>query len=152
MRTFMAAIVALAVAASLAGCASLRGPSRASRALSASLEGKDVGQETRQRIVQDEPLTLEDIKALARVGVPDDLVIDYLGAIMAVYRLGSAQIVDLHTAGVSERLIDYLLHTPFAYPVPAPLPDCGCWWAVPGPYPYYWYPYPCWRPRHRRWH
>ena len=84
-------------------------------ALAGALMGKDVDQATRAHVEQGQPLSLEDIKSLSKAKVSDELIISQINASRTVYRLNSAQIIDLRDAGVSPALIDYMINTPVAF-------------------------------------
>jgi surface antigen len=68
--------------------------------------------QTLQRIEDSQPLTVADVKALARAGVSDELIISQIRNSHTVYRLGTADIIDLKNSGVSERVIDFMINTP----------------------------------------
>jgi uncharacterized protein YcfJ len=76
--------------------------------------------QTVQRIEQGQPLGLADIKALARAGVSDDVIVSQIRNSRVVYRLTTAEIIDLNDAGVSNRVIDFMINTPSLYPPPPP--------------------------------
>jgi hypothetical protein len=76
--------------------------------------------QTLQRVEQGQPLGLADIKALARAGVSDDIIISQIRNSRTVYRLSTAEIIDLKDAGVSNRVIDFMINTPSLYPPPPP--------------------------------
>ena len=101
---------------------------------------------TWQHVQQSQPLGIEDVKALAKAGVGDDLIISQIHNSRTVYHLGTGQIVDLKNSGVSEKVIDFMINTPssaVAPPVattaesqevvapPAPLVEEGV--VAPGP-------------------
>ena len=119
-------------------------------ALAGALAGKDVDDSLRTRVVQGQPLSLEDIKALAKANVGDDLIINQISATRTSYRLTTAQIIDLKNAGVSTKVIDFMISTPAtaAQTAPAatvqPVPAGGYYYYVTPPaYPYpYYYSYP----------
>jgi len=67
--------------------------------------------DTYQRIQETAPLELSDIKALAAAGVSDDVIISQIRNSRTVYHLSTADILDLKDAGVSERVIDYMINT-----------------------------------------
>jgi len=67
---------------------------------------------TLERVQQSQPLGLEDVKALAKAGVSDDTTIAQIASTRTVYQLSTADIIDLKNAGVSERVIDYMINTP----------------------------------------
>jgi surface antigen len=90
--------------------------------------------QTLQRVEQSQPLTVTDIKALSKAGVSDDLIISQIRNSRTVYHFSTAGIIDLKTAGVSERVIDFMLNTPtqiqsaevagvVGTPAPAPMPE-----------------------------
>jgi hypothetical protein len=60
---------------------------------------------------QGQSFGLADIKALAKSGVSDDLIISQIRASGMVYRLNTADIIDLKNAGVSEKVIDYMINS-----------------------------------------
>jgi len=130
--------------------------------------------QTWQRVAQGQPLGLADVKALAKAGVSDDLIISQIRNSHTVYHLGAADIIELKNSGVSERVIDFMINTPSqvessqvagvvgAAPPPpvaeqvvvAPGPDYvwvnGAWVWVGGRWIWhrgYWY-----RPLHPYWH
>jgi len=57
-----------------------------------------------------------DIKALVKAGVADEVILSQIRNTRAVYRLTTAEIMDLHQAGVSQRVIDFMINTPRLYP------------------------------------
>ena len=68
--------------------------------------------ETYQRVEQSQPLTVADVKAMVQAGIGDDLVISQIRNSRTVFRLATADIIDLKNAGVSERVIDFMINTP----------------------------------------
>jgi len=74
--------------------------------------------QTMKRVDAGQPLGLADIKALARAGVSDDIIISQIRNSRTVYRLSTAEIIDLKDAGVSNRVIDFMINTPSLYPPP----------------------------------
>jgi hypothetical protein len=68
--------------------------------------------QTLQRVEQSQPLTAADVKALAKAGVGDDLVISQIRNSRTVYHLSTADILDLKNSGVSEKVIDFMINTP----------------------------------------
>lgn len=57
------------------------------------------------------PTTIEDVKAMARAGTPDDVIIAQINTTHAAFNLDSNALIDLHNAGVSERVITYMINT-----------------------------------------
>ncbi|HUI07311.1 MAG TPA: glycine zipper domain-containing protein [Verrucomicrobiae bacterium] len=76
--------------------------------------------QTIQRVEQGQPLGLADIKALAKAGISDEVIISQIRNCRVVYRLTTAEIIDLKDAGVSNRVIDFMINTPSLYPPPPP--------------------------------
>ena len=84
-----------------------------------------VGGTVSQSIAQDQPLGLADIKMLAKNGVNDDIILSQIRNSHTVYHLTSAEIIELKDAGVSQRVIDFMINTPSTSPggpVVAPSP------------------------------
>jgi hypothetical protein len=88
------------------------------------------------------PTSLEEIKAMARSGVSDDVIINQIASTRAVYQLSADAIVDLNRAGVSPKVVNYMINTPgtaAAAPVGAtisqspPPPQVETVFASPGP-------------------
>ena len=67
--------------------------------------------QTYERVEQGQPLGLADIKALARASVGDDVIISQIRNTHTVYHLSAADIIELHNAGVSQRVLDYMINT-----------------------------------------
>jgi Glycine zipper len=98
--------------------------------------------QTLQRVEQSQPLTVADVKALAKAGISDDLIISQIRNSRTVYHLGTADIIDLKNSGVSEKVIDFMINTPSQIPSaevagvagnppPVPLPETVV--VAPGP-------------------
>ena len=68
--------------------------------------------QTLQRIEQGQPLSLADIKALAKADVSDEVIISQIKSSRTAYHLSTAEIIELKDAGVSNKVIDYLINTP----------------------------------------
>ena len=73
-----------------------------------------------QRVEQGQPLGLADIKALTKADISDEVIISQIRNSRVVYRLTTAEIIDLKDAGVSEKVIDFMINTPSLYPPPPP--------------------------------
>ena len=72
-----------------------------------------------------QPLSLADVKMLAKAGMSDEVIISQIRNSHTVYRLSAADILDLKDAGLSERVIDFMINTPALYhssrpPAPPP--------------------------------
>ncbi len=68
--------------------------------------------QTYVRIEQGQPLGIADVKALAQAKLSDDVIISQIRNSRTVYHLSAADIIDLKNAGVSEKVIDYMINTP----------------------------------------
>ena len=68
-------------------------------------------------------LGVADVKLLAKSGLGDEVIISQIRNSRAIYHLTAAEILDLKAAGVSEKVIDYMINTPSAYrPIRPPPP------------------------------
>ncbi len=67
---------------------------------------------TLQRIEQDQPLTVADVKALVKAGVADDIVLSQIRNSRTVYHLGTSDIIDLKNSGASDKVVDFMINTP----------------------------------------
>jgi hypothetical protein len=57
-----------------------------------------------------QPIGLADVKALAKAGLSDEVIISQIRNSRTVYRLSAAEIIDLKQSGVSEKVIDYMIN------------------------------------------
>ena len=62
-------------------------------------------------VPQGQPLGIADIKAMAKAGVGDDIIINQISNSHSVYNLDANAIIDLKNAGVSEKVITYMMNT-----------------------------------------
>jgi hypothetical protein len=60
---------------------------------------------------QGQLLGLEDIKALVKANLSEEVIISQIRNTRVVYRLTTAQIIDLKQSGVSEKIIDFMINT-----------------------------------------
>ncbi len=67
--------------------------------------------QTYTRIDQGQPLQVADVKAMARAGIKDDLIISQIRNTHTSYHLSATEIIELRDAGVSERVIDFMINT-----------------------------------------
>ncbi len=74
-----------------------------------------------------QPMGLPDVKMLAKSGVSDEVIISQIRNSRTVYHLSASDILDLKDAGVSEKVIDFMINTPSQYrpqrPPPTPPPS-----------------------------
>lgn len=68
--------------------------------------------QTYVRVEQGQPLAVSDVKALTASKVSDDVIISQIQSTRSVYHLSAADIIDLHNANVSEKVIQYMINTP----------------------------------------
>jgi hypothetical protein len=100
---------------------------------------------SKPKVAQSHPVTVADVEALTKAGMGDDVIISQIRTSGAAYRLNAADIIDLHNAGVSNRVIQYMINSPAQAPVaqtvvaaPPPAPP----YYYPNPYPYPWWFWP----------
>jgi uncharacterized protein YcfJ len=67
--------------------------------------------QTLQRVEQGKPLTVDDVKSLAKAGISDDLIISQIRNSRTVYQLSTADIIDLKKAGISDKVIEFMINT-----------------------------------------
>ncbi len=67
--------------------------------------------QTVRRINEGEQLSLKDIEKMSNAGISDDKIIGVIDSTGSTYHLSSADVVELKNAGVSQRVIDYMLQT-----------------------------------------
>lgn len=60
---------------------------------------------------QGQPLSVSDIKAMAKAGVGDDIIINQINNTHSAYNLDANAIIDLKNAGVSDKVITYMMNT-----------------------------------------
>ncbi len=101
--------------------------------------------QTWQRVEQGQPLAVEDVKALTKAGVTNDLIISQIRNSHTVYRLNTEQIIDLKNSGVSEAVIDFMINTPGTAQMDSTTATVqqapAVQQVVVTPYPYAYYPY-----------
>lgn len=68
--------------------------------------------QTYTRVDQGQTLGVADIKALAQSKISDDVIISQIRNSHSVYHLSTADIIDLHNAGVSDKVVDFMINTP----------------------------------------
>ena len=68
--------------------------------------------DTCHRVQMMQPLTLADVKAMAKIGFTSDVIITQVRNSRTVYHLTASAIIDLKNSGVSEPVIDFLISTP----------------------------------------
>ena len=61
-----------------------------------------------------DPISIADVKALTKAGLSEEVILSQIRNAHTTFSLSTAEIVDLHTAGVSEKVIDYMIGAPSA--------------------------------------
>ena len=68
--------------------------------------------QTYEKVDQGQPLSVADVKALAKAGISEDVVINQIKNSRTVFHLSAADIIDLRDAGVSDKVVNYMINTP----------------------------------------
>jgi len=71
-------------------------------------------------VQQNQPLTVADVEALVRAKVSDDVIISQIQNSHTVYHLSPQDIIDMHSAGVSDKVVNFMIATVNAPPPPPP--------------------------------
>jgi outer membrane lipoprotein SlyB len=72
--------------------------------------------QTLQRVEKADPLTVLDVKSLVKAGINDELIISQIRNSRTIYRLSTADIIELKNAGASDTVIDFMINTPTQIP------------------------------------
>ena len=91
--------------------------------------------QTYTRVDQGQPLSVADVKALAAAKVSDDVIVSQIRNSRTVFRLSSADIIDLKNSGVSEKVIDFMINTANSAGTTAPAQTSQTYVAVAPPPP-----------------
>jgi hypothetical protein len=67
--------------------------------------------DTYVRVNQQQPLSIADVKALAKAGIAEDVIINQIASTHSGFRLSSTDIIDLRDSGVSDKVINYMIST-----------------------------------------
>jgi outer membrane lipoprotein SlyB len=68
--------------------------------------------QTYVKVDQGQPLSVVDVKALAKAGISEDVIISQIQNSHTVYHLSTADIIDLRDSGVSDKVVNYMINTP----------------------------------------
>jgi outer membrane lipoprotein SlyB len=68
--------------------------------------------QTYARVDQGQPLSVADVKALAKAGISEDVIISQIKISRTVFHLSAADIIDMRDSGVSDRVVNYMINTP----------------------------------------
>lgn len=63
-------------------------------------------------VVPSQPTSIADVKAMTKAGVSDDLIISQISNTRTVYHLAAQDVIGLRDAGVSEKVLNFMLNTP----------------------------------------
>ena len=66
---------------------------------------------TVDRMDRGEPLTINDVIKLSQGGISDDTIIKYMQKTNTTYNLSQSQIRRLQDAGVSQRVVEYMINS-----------------------------------------
>ena len=76
------------------------------------------------RVQQNQSLTSSDVEALVRAKVSDDVIIAQIQTSHTVFHLSAGDIIQLHDAGVSDRVVNFMISTVNNTPAsPPPVED-----------------------------
>ena len=67
--------------------------------------------QTYARVDQGQPLSIADVKSLAKAGISEDVIINQISNSHTVFHLSSADIIDLRDSGVSDKVVNYMINT-----------------------------------------
>ncbi|HUC85529.1 MAG TPA: YXWGXW repeat-containing protein [Candidatus Acidoferrales bacterium] len=67
--------------------------------------------QTYVRVQQGQPLSIADVKAMSKAGVSDEVIINQIEGTHSVFQLSSADIIDLHDSGVSDKVVNAMINT-----------------------------------------
>jgi outer membrane lipoprotein SlyB len=76
--------------------------------------------QTYVRVEQGQPLAVADVKSMSAAKVGDDVIISQIQSTHSVYHLSAADIIDLHNANVSDKVIQYMVSSANTASAPPP--------------------------------
>jgi hypothetical protein len=128
------ALMAAALSLLIAGCSSSSAPPPAPPAAQAlppppALNGDQMAKlcqeapDTCHRVQTAQPLTLADVKVMAKIDFSSDVIIAQVRNSHTVFHLTASDIIDLKNSGVSEQVIDFLISTPNSIAGSTPVPE-----------------------------
>ncbi len=68
------------------------------------------------KMVRGEDLSIDDVIALTKSGVGNNIIVDYIRNQHTIYRLTQRDFARLHAGGVSQSVIDFMEHTDYRSP------------------------------------
>ncbi len=69
--------------------------------------------QTMRKIDRGEQLSKKDIEKMAQAGISDEKIISVIDSTGSVFHLSSSDVIELKNAGVSKRVIDYMMQTSY---------------------------------------
>jgi len=63
------------------------------------------------RVESAPPMSVADVKSLAKAGIGEDLIINQISNSHSVYHLSADEIIDLRDSGVTDRVVNYMINT-----------------------------------------
>ncbi len=73
---------------------------------------RDQAPQTYERVDQGTPLSLADVKALAKASIAEDVIINQIRNSRTIFHLSAADIIELRDAGVGDKVVNFLINTP----------------------------------------
>jgi len=73
---------------------------------------KSQAPQTYVKVDQGQPLSLADVKALAKAGISEDVIVSQIKSSRTVFHLSAADIIELRDAGVTDKVVNYMINTP----------------------------------------
>jgi outer membrane lipoprotein SlyB len=67
--------------------------------------------QTYVRIQQGQPLSAADVKAMTKAGVSEDVIISQIISTHTAFHLSATDIIDLHDAGVTTKVVNFMINT-----------------------------------------
>ncbi len=64
------------------------------------------------------PVTFDDVKAMSAQKISDDTIINHIRQTRTVFRMTASNIIELKGAGVSEKVINFMIETPTIFAAP----------------------------------
>lgn len=68
--------------------------------------------QTYVKVEQGQPLSVVDVKSLAKAGINEDVIINQIKNSHTVYHLSTADIIDLRDSGVTDKVINFMINSP----------------------------------------
>src|SRR5471032_1471397 len=75
--------------------------------------------QTYVRVQQGQPLSTADVKAMVKAGVSEDVIISQIISTHTAFHLSAADIIELHDAGVTTKVVNFMINTQNSAGLPA---------------------------------